>query len=163
MNNCYFSGGNCINLERYVEIEGLVFVKKRRLGMVCPLASLLYIVGFIHRKDIYSGLFKESCFPSVFGAAQGFLHGVCDLSQEFFTIFTSCEKRLCESFYLLFFRYYRGFHIFTGSYSLVFIHKVFHSLCITYPGEFLRFFLSCCQSGSSEVFAALVFSLVSSV
>ena len=131
--------------------------------MVCPLASLLYIVGFVHRKDIYSGLFKESCFPSVFGAAQGFLHGVCDLSQEFFTIFTGCEKGLCESFYLLFFRYYRGFHIFTGIYSLVFIHKVFHSLCITYPGEFLRFFLSCCQSGSSEVFAALVFSLVSSV
>jgi hypothetical protein len=60
--------------------------------MVCPLASLLYVVGFIHRKDIYSGLFEESCFPSVFGAAQGFLHGVCDLSQEFFTIFTGCEK-----------------------------------------------------------------------
>ena len=84
--------------------------------MVCPLASLLYIVGFVHRKDIYSGLFEKSRFPSVFGAAQGFLHGVCDLSQEFFAIFTGCEKGLCESFYLLFSRYYRGFHIFTGIY-----------------------------------------------
>ena len=101
---------------------------------------------------------KSLVFPVFLGQHRDFCMGFV-IYPKSFSQYSQAVKRGCVNLFICCFS--DIIEVFT--FSQVFIHKVFHSLCITYPGEFLRFFLSCCQSGSSEVFAALVFSLVSSV
>lgn len=70
------------------------FLSKKTPWDGLSLASLLYIVGFIHRKDIYSGLFEKSRFPSVFGAAQDFCMGFV-IYPKSFSQYSQAVKRGC--------------------------------------------------------------------